>query len=135
MTALQWHKKIKQMSLLDEVKFNMGQEILGILSMANAAIIRHDKTHKPKGIYSILNMTEQIQDMGISAYKFQLKMKVKLFGKPFIDECLVWAIELSKKVDFDIMKEYGLDKKFLESISKEAAKGLEVKVGRGGDTK
>jgi len=97
------------------VRKNIGLELLYILK-SSADLVDRANANNPKGLIKHFDIIGDIHKIEISQYKFIINMRKEIFGKEFLDECLMVAVEIYKKCDIDIMKFIGLDSKKMRSL-------------------
>lgn len=97
-------------------RYKIGTELLVLLKQASNAV--DDKnSHNPKGLLKTFDIIDSFNDSRVTAIKHIIQLKKTVFGKDFLDMCLMCAIEIHKKADIDIMKVLELDVKQMKALT------------------
>ncbi len=82
-------------------RMKIGLEVLFLLKSSANAVDRKN-AHNPKGLIRHFDILDDFHDARIKQYQFILGLKKQIFGKDFLDECIMIAVEIYKKCDIDL---------------------------------
>jgi len=106
----------KEWEKIEEVN-KIGLETLTILRFC-AFHIDEKQANNTTGLFKILDLVDKYHDHKIKAYTDVLKLKIDLYGKEYLRECMELTIKLYSKMDMDIFKELGIDSKKIPALTR-----------------
>ena len=96
-------------------RMKMGIEILVILKQS-ADSVDSKNARTTKGLLRHFDIIGQFNEARVNQYKQALEWKKRIYGKEFLDMCIMVAIEMHKKADLDIIQILGLNAKNLPQL-------------------
>lgn len=102
-------KQFKSLSKGDNLRFQIGLET--ICQMRQTAFWLDKKVkHNVKGFMSILDLLGNHIDSHLRESQSDIELKMVIYGKENLKEYVIFALLISQKIDYDILKEFGFDK-------------------------
>ena len=106
------------------IRYKIGLELFAMLRLsANAVDMKN--AHNPKGLLKHFDIISDFHNMAVNQHKSGIELKVKVFGKDFLDECLQVAISVNGKLGIDNF--LGFSKNSIPKLSENQLKKLEKK--------
>ena len=104
------------------IRYKIGLELFAMLRLSASAVDRKN-AHNPKGLLKHFDIISDVHDMVVNQHKSGIELKVEIFGKDFLDECLQVALTINDKIGVDDF--LGFSKDSFPKLSESKIKKLE----------